>query len=143
VYIIRIITVSVMKCPFCRSNTSVEISRPSRKLFSVWRRRLCSKCKKPFSTREKPDLSLIVTVTKNSSRHETFSDDKLFISIYECLSHRKDALEASRALSETIVRLVLPSQSGSVDSTEIKNTAMKVLRRFDSAAFTFYKAHHK
>jgi len=59
------------------------------------------------------------------------------------MSHRNDALEASRALSETIVRLVLPSKSGSIESTEIKNAALKVLKRFDMAAFTYYKAHNK
>lgn len=132
-----------MKCPFCGSDTSVGISRPSRKTPSVWRRRQCGKCEKVFSTREKPDLSLSITVNKTAGAQEPFSEDKLHISIYMCLSHRKDALEASRALSDTATRLLLPRLSGSIDSEEIKMAVQKALKRFDAAAYAYYKAHHK
>ncbi len=132
-----------MKCPFCESDTSVEISRPSRKLPAVWRRRRCQDCGKVFSTREKPDLSLSVTVRKETGQSEPFSEDKLLVSIYGCLTHRKDALEASRALSENTIRLLLPSKTGLMESTEIRSAVLKILRRFDRAAYTYYLAHHK
>lgn len=131
-----------MRCPFCESDTSVEISRPSLKTSSTWRRRKCENCDRVFSTREKPDLSLSVAVINKTGLEEPFSEDKLYVSIYKCLTHRKDALQASRALSETITRLLLPIKSGSLTSTEIKATVSKVLKRFDRAAFTYYKAHH-
>lgn len=96
-----------------------------------------------FSTKESPTLSLAMTVNRKDGSNEPFSEDKLFISIYRCLSHREDALEASRALSGTIVRLLLPRKSRSVESTEIKTAALKVLKRFDRVALTYYRAHHK
>jgi transcriptional regulator NrdR family protein len=96
-----------------------------------------------FSTREKPDLSLSLTVKKEAGEIEPFSEDKLFMSVYKCLTHRKDVLEASRALSDTVTRLLLPRKSGTIDSPEIKTVLLKVLRRFDRAAYTYYVAHHK
>ena len=132
-----------MRCPFCESDTSVEISRPSRKIPTVWRRRQCGNCGKVFSTREKPDLSLSITVKKEAGQTEPFSEDKLLISIYGCFSHRKDALEASRGLADTALRLLLPRLSGSIDNGEIKITVLKILKRFDKAAYTYYRVHHK
>ncbi|MEX2014588.1 MAG: hypothetical protein WD885_01485 [Candidatus Saccharimonadales bacterium] len=132
-----------MKCLFCESDTSVEISRPSTKLPSVWRRRQCKNCSKTFSTREKPDLFSGMTVKKNTEQNKPFLEDKLFMSIYECMSHRKNGLEASRALSDTTIRLLLPCKTGVIKAAEIKAMALKVLGRFDRAAYTYYKAHHK
>jgi transcriptional regulator NrdR family protein len=132
-----------MRCPFCESDTSVEISRPSLKIPSVWRRRQCKNCHKVLSTREKPDLALSFLVKKEAGHEEPFSEDKLLMSVYECLTHRKDALEASKALSDTVTRMLLPRKSGIIVETEIKTTILKVLKRFDGAAFTYYKAHHR
>lgn len=133
----------IMQCPFCKSDTSVEISRPSRKTPSVWRRRRCESCRKVFSSREKPDLSLSITVKKEAGQTEPFSEDKLLLSIHSCFSHRKDALEASRALSDTAIRRLLPSPSGSIYTKDIKSTVEKILRRFDGPAYTYYKAHSR
>lgn len=132
-----------MKCLFCVSDTSVEISRPNTKLPSVWRRRQCKRCGKAFTTRERPDLSVGIRVKKNSGQIKPFSEDQLLISVYECMSHRKDALEASRALSDTAIRLLLPFKTGVIEASEIKLAILKVLGRFDRAAYTYYKAHHK
>lgn len=131
-----------MRCPFCESDTSVEISRPSRNTSSVWRRRQCENCNKLFSTREKPDLFLSVTVKKEAGQEEPFSEDKLFISIHECFSHRNDALEASRALSDTIVGKLIPYK-GAIETEAIVKQAYKTILRVDRSAAVFYKAHHR
>lgn len=88
-------------------------------------------------------MSAVIKVRTEQEQNEPFSEDKLFISIYKCLSHRKDAAEASRALSDTIIRFLLPSKSGMVEIDEIRTLALQVLKRFDQAAHTYYKAHHK
>lgn len=133
----------LMLCPFCQSSTSVQISRPSKKTLSVWRRRQCGKCRKVFSTREKPDLLAALTVKRQNKPDEPFSEGKLLLCIHGCLSHRKDALEASRALSDTVIRLLLPCSTGDVESKDIREIVSSVLKRFDKAAATYYKAHHK
>jgi transcriptional repressor NrdR len=133
-----------MMCISCASKTEVVNSRPAENALTVWRRRRCAGCHKVFSTRERPDLSRSVKVKKDRKPEEPFSEDKLFLSVYRCLSHRKDALEASRALSDTIMQLVLTD--GAPDTAEnqkIAVTAYHVLERFDKAGAVYYKAHHK
>jgi transcriptional repressor NrdR len=132
-----------MICVFCGGETDVTNSRPSKKSASVWRRRVCVGCRKVFSTREKPDLSLSVRVKKKAKQEEPFSEDKLLMSVHRCLSHRKDALEASRALSDTITSLLLPSaRNGLIQRQEIAKITYGVLSRFDKVAAVFYRSHH-
>jgi transcriptional repressor NrdR len=132
-----------MVCIFCGGNSEVANSRPSKRSASVWRRRTCVKCRKVFSTREKPDLSLSIKVQAKTKQKEPFSEDKLFLSVRECLTHRKDALEASRALTDTIVRQLLPSMSsGVIADRDIAKVVYGVLVRFDKPAAVFYKSHH-
>jgi transcriptional regulator NrdR family protein len=96
-----------------------------------------------FSTREKPGLALSLTVRKETGRKEPFSEDKLLVSIHRCLTHRKDALEASRALSDTIARRLLPRKTAAIESSEIKLVVLEVLKRFDKPAAVFYQSHHR
>jgi hypothetical protein len=68
----------------------------------------------------------------------------LFLSVHESLSHRKDVLEVSRALSDTITRQVLSGNSVYiVEGQKIAVIACRVLERFDKAGAVYYKAHHK
>ncbi len=133
-----------MVCIFCGGNSEVSNSRQSSKASAVWRRRACKKCLKVFSTREKPDLSLSVSVQDKNMPPQPFSEDKLLFSVHRCLTHRKDALAASRALSDTIVRRLLPfSDDGLVSTGEIAKITYGVLQRFDKPGAVFYKSHHK
>lgn len=129
-----------MFCIFCESNTSVANSRAANKTSQVWRRRKCDKCKKIFSTREKPNLSSSLKVKNHAGKIEAFSEDKLFVSIHKCFSHRKDSLKASRALSETVVGKLLPCK-GPLESAAIAKITYKTILRVDRSAAVFYKAH--
>jgi transcriptional repressor NrdR len=133
-----------MICIACGGKTEVINSRPAENALTVWRRRRCSSCHKMFSTREKPDLSRSVRVKKDGNQEEPFSEDKLFLSVHECLSHQKDALEASRALSDTIMQQVLLGDTTTViESQKIADITYRVLERFDKAGAVYYRAHHK
>ena|SRR5680860_1056433 len=137
-----------MICINCGDSTKVTNSRTYKKP-SVWRRRQCTGCRKVFSTREKPDLELSTTVNnevkgskKTIIRSEPFSEHKLFLSIYECLSHREDAVEAAIGLTETTINKLLLSQA-SLDKKIVANTVYEVLQRFDEPAAVYYKSHRR
>ncbi|MBW3569115.1 hypothetical protein KY385_03230 [Candidatus Parcubacteria bacterium] len=132
-----------MICVFCGKETNVVNSRPGKRHPSVWRRRKCDYCKAAFSSREKPDFAISVRVKKQAGIYEPFLEDKLFISIKESLSHRSDALEASRQLTDTITAQIFPLKGGYLKPEEIIATAYAVIRRFDRAAATYYRAHHR
>lgn len=132
-----------MKCIICGGDTFVSNSRPAKEGSAVWRRRECGDCGTVFSSRERPDLSLSIKVKKDQEILEAFSEEKLLLSVYESLSHRKDRLRASKELTLTIVKQLLPVRSGVVSAKEIAELAYKAIERFDKAAATFYTAHHK
>jgi len=132
-----------MVCILCGEETRVTNSRPGKRGASVWRRRECPGCLTVFSSREKPDLSLSIRFKKENEPLRPFSEDKLFISVIECLTHRKEPLRDARELTITIVGKLLPIHSSIVTSTEVASAAHQVLKKFDKAAATYYAAHHQ
>lgn len=130
-----------MFCIFCKNQTKVTNSRSSKKTASKWRRRQCLSCKKTFSTKELPDINLSVKV-KSGTTIKPFLDDKLFLSITNALSHRKDRLRDSRELTDTVISKLLPFKNTTVDRKEIIDITYTVIRRFDNAGAVYYKSHH-
>lgn len=133
-----------MVCIYCSSKTQVANSRPSKKSSSTWRRRQCLVCGAIFTTREQPDYHGSIRVSNITSKAlRPFARDKLFVSIYLSLSHRKTALPDAEALTATIIgQLVAQSSNGIINVTEITATSLKTLNNFDRAGATFYAAHH-
>lgn len=131
-----------MVCIFCNEETSVVNSRPRKGYPAVWRRRQCGRCKTVFSTREKPDLSSQIKFQGMAGDLEPFSEDKLFLSINDSLSHRNDSLSHSRQLTDTLMARLFPHSDPVFQREEIIAAAYKIIRRFDIAAATYYKSHH-
>lgn len=131
-----------MVCIYCGQKTKTTNSRSVAKTQRTWRRRSCISCKAVFTTSEAADWEKSMRV-KGGSSLEPFSRDKLFLSLHGSLSHRKTAITDAKWLTDTILAENLPCKSGVLDASEIKAAAQEALRRFDNAAFTHYKAHHK
>lgn len=136
-----------MVCIYCGQPTKVVNSRLQKKSNAIWRRRHCQSCSNIFTTRESADLSgaLAVDSVKRNS-YEVFSRDKLFISIYKSCGHRLDAVNDASAITETVIQKLLNSNDRKralVAKTDIVNTTLTVLRRFDSVAAVTYGAYHQ
>lgn len=96
-----------------------------------------------FSTIEAPDTSLSITVRASSNDLEPFIRDRLFISLYESLGHRKSALMDATGLTNTILTLVYAlSENAVIERDVIVTIVISVLERFDVVAATHYKAYH-
>lgn len=132
-----------MVCIYCKQKTAVTNSRSSAKRHSTWRRRECLNCHSIFTTRENVDYGGAIRVRSVSSTLQPFQRDKLLISIYSSLSHRKTSIEDAGALAESITQhLIAKASRGLIEATEIKVFTLVTLRRFDKAAATHYFAHH-
>ena len=73
--------VCLMDCPYCGENTKVTNKRDSPE--GVRRRRECLKCKKRFTTYEKP-AKIELYVIKKDVRREKYSREKLEIGRASC-----------------------------------------------------------
>ena len=133
-----------MVCLYCGSATRVANSRPQKRLHQTWRRRTCTKCGAIFTTNEAVDLSTSIVVRRPRGQLSPFSRDKLFISIYRAVGHRKQPTADAGALTATATaKLLHGAQTASVDPLDITKVTLQVLRRFDNAAAVQYAAYHK
>jgi transcriptional regulator NrdR family protein len=99
-------------------------------------------CGTTFTSIEAVDLGGSVTV-KNNKALEPFQRDKLLLSIYDSLKHRKSALSDATGLTDTIIYKLYPHmQDAVIDRGNIIETVTEVLRRFDKAAATYYRSFH-
>lgn len=131
-----------MVCIYCGKNTKVTNSRPQLRSNTIWRRRHCSACRAVFTTVEQSDLEKSLAV-QSPDGLAPFLRDKLFISVYESLKHKKTALSDATALTDTITsRLLKHVNNGTIQKTAITSVAVEVLSRFDKTAATYFTAYH-
>lgn len=133
-----------MVCIYCDSNakTAVVNSRSSPTSRSTWRRRQCKQCGSILTTRENIDLENSLRVT-SSNGLQPFLRDRLFLDVYQSVSHRKSALTDARELTDTIIRALIPLNSkGILETSTIIKTTSETLARFDPAAKVYYDARY-
>jgi transcriptional repressor NrdR len=132
-----------MVCIYCYSGTQVINSRLQKRTNSIWRRRQCKVCKAVFTTGEAVSFDKQLTVSYSSGHVEPFSRDKLLLSVYDSLKHRKTALNDATALTDTIVsHLLRHTQNAALKRDVIVSEVNKILKRFDKVAATHYQAFH-
>lgn len=132
-----------MVCIYCSSATRVVNSRHQKRANNVWRRRSCQGCGALFTTEEAADLTKSLVVTRQDGTFSAFERDKLFISVYEALKHRKTAQIDATALTDSILaKVVLLSQQGSIKQSELYDITDATLSLFDRVAETYYSAYH-
>lgn len=133
-----------MVCIYCSSETKVANSRLKRRLNQVWRRRECLTCGMVVTSREAADYSGALAVRDANGALSPFLRDKLFLSLYNSLQHRKTALQDAMALADTVIsRLLSQSQHSILEDQSIANTSYLVLARFDKVAAVHYDAFHR
>lgn len=132
-----------MVCIYCVGKTSVANSRGSKKSPETWRRRECMECGTVFTTRERPDYEGALRIRKEDGRLQPFLRDKLFISVYNSLSHRKTAQSDATELTDTVILQLIELHTGGIASGQtLTATTLQVLNRFDKAAGVYYQAHY-
>jgi transcriptional regulator NrdR family protein len=132
-----------MVCIQCGSETQVINSRHQKRSNQVWRRRRCTSCKSVFTTLEGAEYALAWQVRKDKGRIEPFSRDKLFLSVWNSLQHRKTALSDASSLTDTVLKKLLGEvEDATLNSPMISRAAFVALNRFDKAAATHYQAFH-
>lgn len=131
-----------MVCIYCHGETRVTNSRPQKRSGTTWRRRQCLNCHTIFTSIEKADLSKSIVVRKPKAL-EPFSRDKLLLSVYDCLKHRKTAETDASALTDTIIsRSLAKIVDYELERRDLIKTVRAVLKRFDSVAEVHYTAFH-
>jgi transcriptional regulator NrdR family protein len=132
-----------MVCIVCGSKTSVVNSRINRRAPKVWRRRKCNSCGNIFTTDEVPVFDQAWLIIESNRKINSFSRDRLFLSLYESCKHRPKPIEDAAGLTDTVINKLQPMvENGSVQLTHLKEIILICLNRFDKIAATHYRAYH-
>ncbi len=82
-------------------------------------------------------------VFKRATSLEPFSRDKLLLSVYDSLRHRKTALSDAEGVTNTILGTLYKQLTDAVvDRDRVVRIVYVTLSRFDKVAATHYQAFH-
>jgi len=131
-----------MVCPYCKNDSHVTNSRLQKRSNSVWRRRKCASCGAIWTSLERPEYATVWRVRKG--KHLTdFRPEKLLISLYEALKHRKSPDIDAKYICDTVIAKLTTKKLAELPATLITTTAHDILRRYDKVAAGLYNATHK
>lgn len=89
------------------------------------------------------DLGTSLVVRQKTGGIQPFDRDRLLISVYRAVGHRERPISDASALTATIAAELVHNTAGAaVNLADITETALQVLKRFDSAAAVQYAAYH-
>jgi transcriptional repressor NrdR len=120
-----------MKCIFCGADTHVTDKRESPD--GTRRRRECLKCKKRFTSYERPEKKAIIIVKKDG-RREAFSKDKLKTGLMKACEKRPVSVNEIDEVIEDIEERLL-RKGKEVKSEALGKIIINKLKKLDKVAY--------
>jgi len=128
-----------MKCIYCGKDTHVTDKREAPD--GTRRRRECLKCKKRFTTYEKPYTREIIIVKKDG-RREHFMDEKLRLGLIKACEKRSVPIQKIDKIVEEIKEKLL-KKGKEVKSEKIGKMMMNKLKKLDKVAYIRFASVYK
>lgn len=124
-----------MHCPYCNSDqTEVVETRVSEEGNNIRRRRLCSTCKKRFTTYERIE-NITLLVKKKDNKMEQFSREKLKGGILKSSEKTTVTTKDVEEIVDDVERELLGGETVEVDSTKIGTIVAARLKKIDKVAY--------
>jgi len=120
-----------MKCIYCGKDTHVTDKREAPD--GTRRRRECLKCKKRFTTYEKPYTKEIIIVKKDG-RREHFMEEKLRLGLIKACEKRPVSIQKIDQVIEEIKEKLL-KKGKEVKSEKVGELMMNKLKKLDKVAY--------
>ncbi|HUS33238.1 MAG TPA: ATP cone domain-containing protein [Kofleriaceae bacterium] len=117
-----------MQCPYCSGDSSVTETRVTAD--GMRRRRVCTACKRRFTTYEKLGAPLL-KVAKRDGSVEPFDGEKLFHALQRVAAHRDISDEDLRRIARDIEATLVDSSRKSVTWNDIVSLVLDRLRNVD------------
>lgn len=132
-----------MKCPFCRkSKTKVIDSRNANKGLTIRRRRACLKCRRRFTTYERPGEKLIYVVKRDGTR-EVFDREKLRGGLQLACNKRPVSERQIENVIDRVEREVFRHSTGEISSRAIGEMVLHHLQRLDKVAYVRFASVYR
>ncbi len=132
-----------MRCPFClKLDSKVIDSRISTAGDVIRRRRECEGCARRFTSRERVEDVLPVVVKKDGAR-EPFDREKVLGGVRLACNKRPIAIERIERFIDELERQLIEGEAKEVESREIGERVMKVLRDLDEVAYVRFASVYR
>jgi transcriptional repressor NrdR len=132
-----------MRCPFCRhKNNRVTDTRMSGDGRNIRRRRMCTSCKRRFTTYERLEEALPMVVKKDN-RREPFERQKIIAGLRRACEKRPVSTETVEEVADRVERAVLDRGGKEVPSSVIGNFVMNELHKIDQVAYVRFASVYR
>lgn len=125
-----------MQCPFCgKNNDKVVDSRSSEGGRAIRRRRECLVCERRFTTYEKPEEGIKLTVIKKDGSRVPYDRQKVIDGLERACYKRQITSEQIRSMVETVEDHLYRQFEKEVPSRVIGDLVSDCLRNVDKVAY--------
>jgi transcriptional repressor NrdR len=124
-----------MKCPFCnRNKTRVIDSRTANRGSTIRRRRSCGRCKRRFTTYERPE-DRTIQVIKRDGRKERFDRQKLREGLLLACNKRPVSDRRIESIVERVEQELHNTYAREASSRVIGEMVLRELKKADKVAY--------
>ena len=134
-----------MRCPYCKEDKDKVIdSRSSEGGRVVRRRRQCQLCQRRFTTYERIEELVKLTVVKKDGSRVPYNRDKIISGIQKACYKRPISMQQITEASEVIEEEILRQPNQEVPSRLIGELTMQQVNRLDKVAYIrFASVYHE
>jgi transcriptional repressor NrdR len=135
-----------MRCPFCEAQKEflkVIDSRTCEGGRAIRRRRRCQKCLKRFTTYERVERNIRLTVVKKDGSRVPFNRDKILLGLERACYKRPIQSEALHQLVDEVEEELLKTHDKEVPSSTIGELVIERLRRLDQVAYVRFASVYR
>jgi len=134
-----------VRCPFCKEDKDKVVdSRSSEGGRVVRRRRLCLACQRRFTTYERMEDTVKLTVIKKDGSRIPYDRQRIVSGVQKACYKRPISMEQMEQLAEAVEEDIYRKQGQEVSSRFIGEQVMERLRRLDKVAYVrFASVYHE
>lgn len=132
-----------MRCPFCRKRGNrVVDSRLSSDGVMIRRRRMCTSCKRRFTTYERVEEATPMVVKKDG-RREPFDRGKIIAGLKRACEKRPVSMETIEQIANSIEASMAEQGDREVSSNAIGAAVMTELHKIDQVAYVRFASVYR
>jgi len=133
-----------MRCPFCKEDDDKVIdSRSTESGRCIRRRRRCLRCGRRFTTYEKPEPTVKLSVIKRDGSRVPYNRDNMLRGIQRAAYKRPISAERLERVVDEVEEYLSSNFEKEVSSQTIGERIATVLRRVDKVAYVRYASVYR
>ena len=133
-----------MRCPFCKEDKDKVVdSRSSDGGRIIRRRRLCLLCNRRFTTYERAEDTVKLTVIKKDGSRVPYNQQKIIAGVQKACYKRPISMQQIENLAEEVEEEIFRQQGQEVSSRFIGEETIKRVRHLDQVAYVRYASVYK